>query len=891
MKLSVLSNSKGALNKTIDVDVNGEILKTHPTPMTEGFIRHYDIGLSDLPKGLAKMAEDQSLCHGVVKGSKDGDQHDIVSARQHSLNPQPGEVSRTIDCTEFNGSHLSMLDHDPDGQCPHAYLSPSALLSLLAGIDSQWKDAGHCIVQSTSAGLSLDCVPISVNNYGYHLYFEAGNAEMLKEYMTAIFKLTVIAGHGWIKLSSNGAINVRSCFDGSVFSPERIDFTAPPTLKSKRLTQKRPDPQYYPGRAIDCLQSLNVDEDKYKAVIKALKNDPDIVQRSNELAARKASEISKERNIPIEKAHQLVKSQLGGNLHVDDTIIFQNYGAVSVADVIANYEKYDHEPCADPGETEYGTSKAIFYANGGEKFIIHSVLHWGRNYFLQGRHEDSTWSFEHAKLTLEKVDCDAGYATENNIFSLVEDILHHNKFTELEMDSIKDSIKKYLKINKGALDKVIKSASANDGDSKQELTHWAIAEKYREQHLHKQSEVVGSEGCLWIYNDKNGLYEQFLLNKIEDEVGKYFPGTNCKKGSDYKAIARLVYDKLCNNSFFSEAPYGVAAKSNFIRIADDLSIKYEPYTAGHRQRYKLAVDPIQKDAPLFLQYLNDTFDGPDCKQQIALLQQIMGALVTGTFSKLQMAVLLIGLGSNGKSVLLELLNNMFPPGAKCAISPSDLDKENYRAELLGKVINIIGDLDETRSLKASFKDIVGCDTQISARQLYREPFAFKPIAGHIFASNHFPKTEDHSHGFYRRWVILNFKNTVSDSKKIPNLGAKIAEQELPQVLAWALIGAEKLAKNNFILPLTISHKKEMEKWRSLKDSVYSFLNDDDVVECTPGSKTLKQDAFSAYRNWCGQIKQKAVGYHEFLQRCNLKFSSGRFSDKDRRHCFGGMRLK
>ena len=165
------------------------------------------------------------------------------------------------------------------------------------------------------------------------------------------------------------------------------------------------------------------------------------------------------------------------------------------------------------------------------------------------------------------------------------------------------------------------------------------------------------------------------------------------------------------------------------------------------------------------------------------------------------------------------------------------------------------------------------------------------MAGHIFASNHFPQTNDHTNGFYRRWVIISFKNTVANSKKIPNLGAKIAEQELPSVLAWALIGAEKLAKNNFTLPLTKSHEKEMEKWRSLKDSVYSFLNDDDVVESLPGSKTLKKDAFSAYRNWCGQIKQKPVGYHEFLQRCNLKFSSGRMSVKDKRCCFNGMQLK
>ena len=156
MKLSVLTNANGALNKTIDVDDNGSIVKTHPNPMTKGTIQQDDIKLQNLPKGLAKMKANQSLCHGVVKGSKKLSGYNIVSAKQHSNNPQPEQVSRTKACIEFNGSHISMLDHDPDKQCPHKHLPPKALLSVLASIDSQWTDVGHCVVQSTSAGLSLD---------------------------------------------------------------------------------------------------------------------------------------------------------------------------------------------------------------------------------------------------------------------------------------------------------------------------------------------------------------------------------------------------------------------------------------------------------------------------------------------------------------------------------------------------------------------------------------------------------------------------------------------------------------------------------------------------------------------------------------------------------------
>jgi hypothetical protein len=238
MRLSILTNSNGDLNKTIDVDENGKLLKNHPDPMFAGSVQHRDIPLSELPNGLSRLNGNHALVHGVVRRSKDEEKHIIVSVKEHNTSPVKGKVSRSLTCIEYTGSHLSMLDHDPDDQCPHDYFPPSELLYLLSKIDNQWGQVEHCIVQSTSAGISLDGEPVSVSDPGYHLYFEAKSAEELNEYMTAIFKLSVIAGHGWIKLSSNGAMIIRSFFDGSVFSPERIDFTAAPTLKSDRLTQQ-----------------------------------------------------------------------------------------------------------------------------------------------------------------------------------------------------------------------------------------------------------------------------------------------------------------------------------------------------------------------------------------------------------------------------------------------------------------------------------------------------------------------------------------------------------------------------------------------------------------------------------------------------------------------------
>ena len=381
MKLSVIT-SVSKLCKIIDV-INDSIVKKPSAAMTNGTIEHGRIELEDLPALLGKLGNSQSLMHGVVKGSKLKQKNLVVTIVQDSENPAPGQISRSKEHVEFKGSHLSMLDHDPDVQCPHPYLSPLELLDVFGTFDSQWKNVANVVAMSSGAGLMQDGVKITNNEDGYHLYFQAHNAEYLKKYMVAVFKLSVIAGHGYIKLASNGIMLVRSCFDNAVFGPERIDFTAAPILKSERLTQVRALPKYNTGNeGIDCSQIPTVDEALYKKAVDSLKKDPAIVKKANSLKKKVVARLSRKNKISIKAATAIINGQLNGKLDKNDTILFRDHGSVTVADILKNLSKYDNAACADPSEPGEGTSKAMFFANDGERPLIHSMLHGGRNYYL-----------------------------------------------------------------------------------------------------------------------------------------------------------------------------------------------------------------------------------------------------------------------------------------------------------------------------------------------------------------------------------------------------------------------------------------------------------------------------------------------------------------------------
>ena len=85
MRLSILTNSYGVLNKTIDVDENGQLLKSHPDPMFGGSIQHRDIPLSELPNTLLTFNGNHALVHGVVRGSENKKEHIVVPVKIHTI--------------------------------------------------------------------------------------------------------------------------------------------------------------------------------------------------------------------------------------------------------------------------------------------------------------------------------------------------------------------------------------------------------------------------------------------------------------------------------------------------------------------------------------------------------------------------------------------------------------------------------------------------------------------------------------------------------------------------------------------------------------------------------------------------------------------------------------
>jgi len=200
--------------------------------------------------------------------------------------------------------------------------------------------------------------------------------------------------------------------------------------------------------------------------------------------------------------------------------------------------------------------------------------------------------------------------------------------------------------------------------------------------------------------------------------------------------------------------------------------------------------PVSFDAsakcPAWEKFVVDVF--PKDAQQLAW--DIPAWLMTPDTS-IQKAILLVGEGANGKSVYLAALRTFLGRANVASETLHRLESNRFAvAQLVGKLANICPDLPSASLAGSSvFKLITGGDC-ITGECKFKQPFPFVPFARLVFSANHFPRSADASHAYFRRWIILPFERTFDPSDQIPRevLDAQLAApSELSGLLNKALV--------------------------------------------------------------------------------------------------------
>jgi len=246
-------------------------------------------------------------------------------------------------------------------------------------------------------------------------------------------------------------------------------------------------------------------------------------------------------------------------------------------------------------------------------------------------------------------------------------------------------------------------------------------------------------------------------------------------------------------------------------------------------------------------FLSQVFP-PDALQ---LAEEIVGYFMLPT-TVYQKAFMLCGEGANGKSTFLNLVNAFLGRDNISRVSLHSLEESPFAAaELQGKLLNIYADLAATRLEKVeAFKHLVGGDP-LSAQRKYGQPFVLHSFARLMFSANEFPRADDTSEAFMRRWIVIPFPNRFEGKDRDPHLTEKLCHPEvLSALLVRAVNGLRRLTQQGEFSTCASTEAKVME-YKIENDSSFEFIQE----SLKPGSsdrRLTKKEVWDSYEKWCGE---------------------------------------
>ena len=275
------------------------------------------------------------------------------------------------------------------------------------------------------------------------------------------------------------------------------------------------------------------------------------------------------------------------------------------------------------------------------------------------------------------------------------------------------------------------------------------------------------------------------------------------------------------------------------------------------------------DCPKWDEFLDDIFLGN--QELVRFIQRAVGYSLSGHTSE-QVLFVLYGNGRNGKSVFLDILNEVFgnystniQPQAIMA-SKNNSDASPEIAKLDGaRLVTTTEPNEGERFDEGLLKQLTGGD-RVSARKLYENEFEFTPQFKLWMATNHKPYVRGRDEGIWRRFVIIPFDKQIPLHEIDRDLTKKL-KRELPAIMRWCVDGFLEWQRIGLSEPAII--KEQRDEYRTEMDSISAFI--EECCETDYKFKISASELFSAYDNWAKRNNQHKMTNVKFAAEMLKKF--------------------
>jgi putative DNA primase/helicase len=263
-----------------------------------------------------------------------------------------------------------------------------------------------------------------------------------------------------------------------------------------------------------------------------------------------------------------------------------------------------------------------------------------------------------------------------------------------------------------------------------------------------------------------------------------------------------------------------------------------------------------------MQFLDTIFADRGEKTRARLvnfIQEMMGYCLSNSV-KAHKFFFLVGDGSNGKSVLCDVLTELAGGVANVSnVALRNFSKQFALSQIMDKTLNISTENEIEGSLDTQTLKAIVSGEAMQMEEKFKMPVSHRPTAKLIFAVNTLPKTGDLSFGFGRRVICIPFNMRFVEGKP-KNENEREADPylidrlkgELDGIFKFAVDGLKRLKERDykFVMPKVV--RKATEEYEEMNDLYLAFVRECIISAPEADKELTQQDLLETFKEWCAQ---------------------------------------
>lgn len=467
----------------------------------------------------------------------------------------------------------------------------------------------------------------------------------------------------------------------------------------------------------------------------------------------------------------------------------------------------------------------------GKKKKIDIMPNWTDMGDGDGRNEEMFRYF----TTLLKLKCNLTLADKRQSVEILNDYVLDESLPDSELHAT--VLRK----------EITENLEENSTDHGQELDPDIIANK-----IIADEDIITKHGHMFIYRDGyyNPINEEelhYLIHHKYDKRAKDFKRNEIVK---FIRVKTDIRDEEVDKDPMMLNCINTRVNLRTLEQEEHVETSYDTIRIPHK--YNLDATKPSETLDKFLRFITD-----GNRDKLTLILEMMGLCLVKKEIMEKFFILLGDKGANGKSTLLEIIENMLGSKNVANIDLGELGSDEYAAyELYGKLANIGDDLKGVALKETGLIKTMTSGKRLDAKVKFKPRFKFRNFATMIYAANNIPITYDKSGGLYRRFVIISFNKMVPANERDPYLVDNLTEQDYQYLLRRSIKAVSRVINENQLTQLPESERL-LNQYKEKNSSVLIFLQENSIDSESIDHYPVK-DLFGAYKDFCIEGSYKTL---------------------------------